>query len=255
MQVLNEEGEVVAEWTTGKGEEEILIHPGKYTLVEAEVPEGGLYTKAANIEFTIDEDGDLVLNNETAEILEMVNDYAKHNITISKVNEEKEQIGGAQFEITGREIGKEEDMEKITFTTESGKPNVIKLKPGRYKIHEIQAPEGYLPAEDIEFTVELDGTILVGNEKLEKIEIVNKGKDVPKPTPTPTPTPTPDPEPDPDPTPEPTPEQTPEPEPTPQKQEEKESPQTSDSIIYVIVVLSITCSLCFVVNRKNINNI
>ena len=57
-------------------------------------------------------------------------------------------------------INENESLEWLTTTT----ANVIEgLKTGvTYILHEVSAPDGYTVAEDITFTIEVDGTVKVG---------------------------------------------------------------------------------------------
>ena len=63
-------------------------------------------------------------------------------------------IGGAVLQITGKEDGKADNMEPVQWTSEENKEHVVELRKGAYTLHEITPPAGYLPAEDIRFTVD-----------------------------------------------------------------------------------------------------
>ena len=45
----------------------------------------------------------------------------------------------------------------MQWTSEENKERIVELRKGTYTLHEITPPAGYLPAEDIRFTVDKDG--------------------------------------------------------------------------------------------------
>ena len=74
-------------------------------------------------------------------------------------------------------------MDKWTSTTTA---RTFELKPGTYKFHEVSAPSGYLVADDITFTVTIDGTITVDGKTVDKVVMIDRKKSettVPETTP------------------------------------------------------------------------
>lgn len=49
----------------------------------------------------------------------------------------------------------------------------VKLEPGTYTLHEVQAPEGYEVADDIIFTINEDGAICVNDEIVDEITMID----------------------------------------------------------------------------------
>lgn len=64
-------------------------------------------------------------------------------------------------------------MDKWTSTTTA---RTFELKPGTYKFHEVSAPSGYLVADDITFTVAIDGTITVDGKTVDKVVMIDRKK-------------------------------------------------------------------------------
>ena len=92
----------------------------------------------------------------------------KQEMFISKRDAGGEEIAGAELTVTGRENGAAEDITPIRWTSGSDgtipggtalKPHEVQLRPGTYVLHEESAPDGYVVAADIQFTLASDGTI------------------------------------------------------------------------------------------------
>ena len=137
MTVTDEKGKTVDEWTSGKEEHSIsgLEEGKKYTLTETTAPKG--YVKAESIEFTAgDKDQKLVMKDKQV------------TITKTEVTGTKE-IEGAKMTVKD-ETGKTVD----TWTSTKEEHYVSGLEEGKkYTLIEETAPEGYVKAESIEFTV------------------------------------------------------------------------------------------------------
>ena len=103
----------------------------------------------------------------------MSDDYDTHPVSISKKNIDGDLIGGAVLKITGKEDGKATEIEPIQWTSEAGKEHSIELRKGSYTLHEVTPPSGYLAAEDINFTVDKDGNILISGKKVDKVEMTD----------------------------------------------------------------------------------
>ena len=137
MTVTDEKGKTVDEWTSGKEEHSIsgLEEGKKYTLTETTAPKG--YVKAESIEFTAgDKDQKLVMKDKQV------------TITKTEVTGTKE-IEGAKMTVKD-ETGKTVD----TWTSTKEEHYVSGLEEGKtYTLIEETAPNGYVKAESIEFTV------------------------------------------------------------------------------------------------------
>lgn len=137
MTVTDEKGKTVDEWTSGKEEHSIsgLEEGKKYTLTETIAPKG--YVKAESIEFTAgDKDQKLVMKDKQV------------TITKTEVTGTKE-IEGAKMTVKD-ETGKTVD----TWTSTKEEHYVSGLEEGKkYTLIEETAPEGYVRADEITFTV------------------------------------------------------------------------------------------------------
>ena len=140
MTVTDDKGTVVDKWTSGKEEHSISgLEEGKrYTLTETTAPKG--YVKAESIEFTAgDKDQKLVMKDKQV------------TITKTEVTGTKE-IEGAKMTVKD-ETGKTVD----TWTSTKEEHYVSGLEEGKkYTLIEETAPDGYVKAESIEFTVSKD---------------------------------------------------------------------------------------------------
>ena len=140
MTVTDEKGKTVDEWTSGKEEHSIsgLEEGKKYTLTETTAPKG--YVKAVSIEFTAgDKDQKLVMKDKQV------------TITKTEVTGTKE-IEGATLTVKD-ETGKTVD----TWTSTKEEHYVSGLEEGKkYTLIEETAPNGYVKAVSIEFTVSKD---------------------------------------------------------------------------------------------------
>lgn len=148
LQVLNDKGDVIEEWVSGKEPHIIYaLAPGKYVLHEESAPTEKGYVRAEDVEFEVKETGEV-------QKVSMKDDHTKIDITKTDVTGEQE-IEGAKLQILDPE-GKV--IEEWTSTKEPY--HVEYLQPGvTYILHEEAAPEGFLIAEDVEFTVEETGEV------------------------------------------------------------------------------------------------
>lgn len=148
LQILDAEGNVVEEWTSAKESHLIYaLKPGKYILHEEQAPIENGYVKAEDVEFTVEETGEI-------QKVSMKDDHTKVEITKTDITGEQE-IEGAKLQVL------DEEGNIIEEWTSTKEPYRIEyLQPGKtYVLHEEAAPEGFLIAEDVEFTVEETGEI------------------------------------------------------------------------------------------------
>lgn len=137
MTVTDEKGKTVDEWTSGKEEHSIsgLEEGKKYTLTETTAPKG--YVKAESIEFTAgDKDQKLVMKDKQVSV-------TKTDITGTQ------EVPGATLTV------KDEDGNTVdTWVSGDKEHHVSGLEEGKtYTLIEETAPEGYVRAEEITFTV------------------------------------------------------------------------------------------------------
>lgn len=152
LEVRDSEGKVVDSWTTGKDFHYIsgLIAGHSYLLVEVEATPG--YTIATPVPFKVDDDN-------TDKEVTMVNTQ----IFVSKVDTAVVQLAGAELEV------RDKDGNVVDKWVSDGTPHAIKnLVVGEtYTLYETKAPEGYVIALPITFTV-------ADNAKNDEFNLMNK---------------------------------------------------------------------------------
>lgn len=155
MKVLDKDGNVVDEWTSGVQPHQVknLVEGKTYILHEDLAPLG--YNLASDIEFTAtDED----------QHIDMVDSVT----TFSKVDVGGEEVEGAKIQVM------DEDGNVVDEWISEKKPHAIQnLETGKtYRFHEEVAPNGYVYANDFEFTV--DGTDNKHYTMVDTIQVVEK---------------------------------------------------------------------------------
>ena len=176
----DENGEVVASWTSGKEAEDknadgsakphkVKLVAGTYTLREGKAPTG--YDTANSITFTVALDGTVTSTTDGAVSgtkVTMKDALRERDIEISKVSlTGNEELAGAELKITKGTDENGEVVESWTSGKEaedknadgSAKPHKVKLVAGTYTLSEVTPPTGYDTANPITFTVALDGTV------------------------------------------------------------------------------------------------
>ncbi|MGN1144150.1 MAG: collagen binding domain-containing protein, partial [Anaerovoracaceae bacterium] len=154
LQVLDENEEVAVtiygeklEWVSGTEAKVIKGLPeGTYTLKETRSPDG--YAVAEEITFTISAEG-------TNDKVIMKDDTTKVYISKMDITNNAE-LPGAHL------VLKDSEGEVVADWTSTGKPKQIigqLIAGASYTLSEISAPAGYDLAEDVTFTVNMDGTI------------------------------------------------------------------------------------------------
>ena len=141
MQVFDKEGNIVDEWTSGKEAHKIsnLVEGEKYTLHEETAPDG--YVVATDIEFEV------TLEKETQH--EVMTDKI---VEMTKKNIEGDEIEGASMKVFDKEGNLVDE-----WISEKEAHKINNLKEGNtYILHEETAPDGYVLATDVEFTVTTD---------------------------------------------------------------------------------------------------
>ena len=149
LQVIDENGNVVDEWISTTEEHIIegkLVAGKEYTLHEEISPDG--YVVANDITFKVSEDGSVdvvVMKDETTKVR-----ISKRDITTD------EELPGAKLIII------DEDGNTVEEWVSTNEAHYIegKLIVGKtYTLREITAPDGYEIANDIQFTVNEDGSV------------------------------------------------------------------------------------------------
>ena len=148
LQIIDKEtGEIIEEFVTDENDfYSRNVEIGKtYILHESETPEN--YILSEDIEFTVTEDENQII---------IMTDIKTDTVAISKQDvSTKEELEGATLQI------KDEEGNIIEEWVSGKTPHEVVLEVGRtYTLTEITAPEGYLKAETITFTVEDNGTVL-----------------------------------------------------------------------------------------------
>ena len=145
LQVKDEQGKVIDEWVSAK-EPHIIkeLVAGHTYVLEETLPADG-YVTAESISFTVEDTGEV-------QKVEMKDDITK--VEISKTDISGKELPGAKLTILDQEGNEVESW------TSGEKPHYIEMLPiGKYTLHEVSAPDGYLVTEDIIFEVKDTGEI------------------------------------------------------------------------------------------------
>ena len=146
LKVTDEDGNTVDEWVS-KEEAHIikgLIVGKKYKMTETKPADG--YVTAESIEFTVE-------NTKEVQKHQMLDDVTKVEISKKDITDSSE-VQGAKLIILDK------DGKKVESWTSTDKPHMVeKLPVGEYTLREEQAPDGYLIAKDVKFTVKDTGKV------------------------------------------------------------------------------------------------
>ena len=156
IQILDKDGKVVEEWTSGKEAHEVkgLKTGEKYTLRETVAPDG--YTVTTDTTFTIDENGKVTSTGTITEEGVMLVEDAMTVVKVSKVDVANgKELEGAKIQII------DENGNVVAEWTSTKEAYVVKgLKTGvKYTLHEVVAPNGYEITADTTFTIDQYGNI------------------------------------------------------------------------------------------------
>lgn len=146
---------------------------GKYRIVEVDPPEG--YMPIDDIIFTPPTDSTSDEWSEYNTQYDAQNGEYTYSMTVenypplteTEVEISKVEIGGtselpgASLKITSSDVV---DFEPIEWTS-GAETKKVRLLPGTYTLTETTAPDGYLKAESIDFTVTQDGKVTVGGSE------------------------------------------------------------------------------------------
>jgi uncharacterized surface anchored protein len=151
MQLQDAEGNILETWISGQEPhilEGVLIAGETYTLVEKRPASG--YTYAESISFRVSEDG--------AENLVMMED-AETQAEVQKVSEDMQTLlSGALLQI----LDASGNVCESWVSSRAAYRLTGKLNAGEtYILHEERAPAGYMPGEDMRFTMPEDDSLLM----------------------------------------------------------------------------------------------
>lgn len=141
IQVFDKDGNVIDEWISSKEAHKInnLTEGESYTLHEEIAIEG--YVKASDVTFTVSYDKE----TQKVEVIDKIVSMTKRDISGNEIE-------GAEMSVTN-ENG--EVVDSWTSTKEAHHISGLEENK-KYVLHELYAPEGYVVATDVEFTVTTD---------------------------------------------------------------------------------------------------
>lgn len=173
-------------WVSNGTPHSFKLEPGTYTLTETAAPAG--YTKADDIVFRVKADDGDKLQVQVRQsdgsyasvadgLITMIDVYKPHRVTINKnsLTNGVTNIAGAHMSVTGRTLAGK-TIDSIEWVTEQGKPQQLDLQPGNYTLSETQPPTGYTMADDIAFTVDINGNVIVDGKTQQDATLTMKDK-------------------------------------------------------------------------------
>lgn len=169
---LPEEGIVIE--TTEEAYTVKDLKPGQYTLKEEIAPVG--YKIASDINFTLEGDGKITIGTVSSSDRKVIMKDAleEYSIKINKVNIKGEQLAGAVLELSGTP---HDEMIvpgfPLSFTTTED-AYTYTFKPGKYKLAEKTAPEGFEIAKEISFEITKEGKVSVNGEEKDELTMVDE---------------------------------------------------------------------------------
>jgi len=146
LELTDSTGSIVATWTSGTSPKEIdHLAPGAYTLIETGAPEG--YLTAENVPV-------IVLPNGDIQKFVMQDDYTKLSVNKTDLMSGLE-CPGASLEI----LTSDESSVVASWQTTDTANEIDHLTPGAYILRETAAPDGYLLANDVPFSIDATGAM------------------------------------------------------------------------------------------------
>ncbi len=147
------------QWTSTEEPFTAELASGDYKLAETEAPAG--YILADPVSFTVSSDGTVTVDGEETAQIEMKD--VPTEISFTKVDDRADApLSGVLLQIL-------QDGEVIDEWTTNGKPHLVThLETAvTYQLHEVSAPGGYDPGEDVSFLIDVYGQIRTALEKTE----------------------------------------------------------------------------------------
>lgn len=180
FEIYNKSNEKIYEFTSTNSEMKVKLLPSSYTIKEVTPPEG--YTRSNDINFIVNKDGTITINDKTESVVSIVNEPVKsyYDIILKKTmkgNDNKEftfevNIEGVEdpLEYTGSKTG---TITNGKGTIKLGANETITIKnipaASKYEIKELESDY------EVEIVGESNGTL----ERNETIEFINKPKEIP----------------------------------------------------------------------------
>ncbi|MEE1411963.1 MAG: SpaA isopeptide-forming pilin-related protein, partial [Bulleidia sp.] len=125
-----------------------------YSVKEIEAPEG--YTVSA-------------VTDTVSRVITLTNTYTNgKEVTFSKEDVAGKELPGATMSIS---VKNGEEVSRWVSTSEK---NVVTLAPGNYTLTELTAPNGYLKAQSIDFTLDAEGKVLVDGNPVSEVVMVDE---------------------------------------------------------------------------------
>lgn len=125
-----------------------------YSVKEIEAPEG--YTVSA-------------VTDTESRVITLTNTYTNgKEVTFSKEDVAGKELPGATMSIS---VKNGEEVSRWVSTSEK---NVVTLAPGNYTLTELTAPNGYLKAQSIDFTLDAEGKVLVDGNPVSEVVMVDE---------------------------------------------------------------------------------
>ena len=167
--LYKEDGTTVETTFTSANEEWVYspIAPGTYVLKETKTVDG--YTYQPDVTIVIANDGTTKVNNTTVSSVNITNTQTV--VKIKKTDLQNRLLAGATLQIVDSE--NTVVVPSWTSTTEV-KEIVGVLKVGTtYTLKEVTPPTDYATAPDVSFIIENDGTVKVGGEEVEFVQMID----------------------------------------------------------------------------------
>ena len=149
LQIIDQNDNVIEEWVSTEEAhliEAVLTAGETYTLRETSAPAG--YVIAENVSFTVNPDGSVTH-------VEMQDDTTKVSISKTDITGEKE-LAGAALEVRD---ANDNVIDAWVSDGTAHQINGVLVAGQTYTLHEVSAPNGYVVAEDVTFTVNEDGSV------------------------------------------------------------------------------------------------
>ncbi len=125
-----------------------------YSVNEIDAPEG--YTVSA-------------VTDTESRVITLTNTYTNgKEVTFSKEDVAGKELPGATMSISVK------DGEEVSRWVSTSEKNVVTLAPGNYTLTELTAPDGYLKAQSIDFTLDAEGNVKVDGNPVSEVVMVDE---------------------------------------------------------------------------------
>ncbi|MBQ9059394.1 MAG: isopeptide-forming domain-containing fimbrial protein [Atopobiaceae bacterium] len=161
FELKDAEGNTIKSWISGSNPESFELSGGHYTLVE-QAPPDGYRSLGKAVDFTVTDAGELILENNEPDDARVsakggrieLSYTANPTVSIARQSVSGSALAGSSLRITG---------EGASYSWLSlSKPHELTLKPGRYELSELAAPQGHgRLMSQVAFTLNPDATVTV----------------------------------------------------------------------------------------------